>query len=178
MSSIKKGELAMVICDVIKSDWSMDMKKNILEKQLLWGRYRPRVYTNDDLPPDAIWFSRKAEKTYKQNVKNGAINKRDRYKGLIREHLVPRTVIFNELLKIKRITPKKVDDLLSELLIIVVVTKDEDRKLDQTGLRSKMPEGWCYGDDPFQRHKAAGIVKVDWIPETLAERYKRHGIEY
>ncbi|MCE2597380.1 hypothetical protein K6Y31_21655 [Motilimonas cestriensis] len=178
MSKIEKGELARVICDVIKSDWSFDMKKNILVKQMLWSRYRPRTYQNKDLPPDPIWFSRGAKKIYLKNVKNGAATASERAKGLIQEHLVPRTIIFNELLKIKRITPKKVDDLLGELLIIVLVTKDEDRKLDKIGLRSKMPEGWCYGDDPFQRHEAAGIVKVDWIPEILAERYSEHEIEY
>lgn len=178
MSSIKKGELAKVICDVIKSDWSIDMKKNILVKQLLWSRYRPRVYENPDLPPDAIWFSRNAKKIYQQNVSSGATTRTERCKGLIREHVVPRTVIFDELLKLKRITPKKVDELLGELMVIVMITKDEDKKLDRMGLRSKMPECWRYGDNPFQRHEAAGIKRVEWIPETLAELYREHEIEY
>ena len=46
---------------------------------------------------------------------------------------------------------------------VAVVTRAEDKRLRDVGLRQSMPSGWLWGDDPFARWKAVGI-EVTPIP--------------
>ena len=40
---------------------------------------------------------------------------------------------------------------------VAVVTRAEDKRLRDAGLRQSMPSGWEWGDDPFARWKTVGI---------------------
>ena len=86
-----------------------------------------------------------------------AINSKLVGKGLIHEHIVPRKIVRELLLDFDSPTPDAIRSLLDRFCIGVVVTQEEDERLNSLGLRSKMPEDWD-GSDPWARHKAAGIV--------------------
>tara|TARA_B100000963_G_C22271578_1_gene513035 strand:- start:355 stop:579 length:225 start_codon:yes stop_codon:yes gene_type:complete len=40
---------------------------------------------------------------------------------------------------------------------VVMVTREEDDKLNSCGLKSAMPPGWEWGHNNFDRYKKAGI---------------------
>ena len=48
-------------------------------------------------------------------------------------------------------------DLIMKDNFQVLLNSDDDEKLNKAGLRSKMPEGWKFGDDPFARYVKGGI---------------------
>ena len=48
-------------------------------------------------------------------------------------------------------------DLIMKDNFQVLLNSVDDEKLNKAGLRSKMPEGWKFGDDPFARYIKGGI---------------------
>jgi hypothetical protein len=78
-------------------------------------------------------------------------------RGLIHEHLVPRKVIREKLHGLKQPTALDVRRILDRYCIGVVITKDEDKKLDSKGLRSSMPKNWKETDDRWARYTEVGI---------------------
>lgn len=83
-------------------------------------------------------------------------------KNLIHEHSVPKCVLGDKLdeMYMKKLTSEEdVFNLLDGFCHSVIVSKDEDQILNQSGLRSKMPVGFDFGsdDDVLCRYRAAGI---------------------
>lgn len=83
--------------------------------------------------------------------------KRGGQNPFIYEHAVPACIVREELLRVS-------DDpvLISKTLLcagkVAVLLREEDQKIRAAGLNSKMPSGWSFGDDPFARYKAVGIL--------------------
>lgn len=77
-------------------------------------------------------------------------------KHLVHEHLVPKRVLVDAIIDEIEKTPDSIYDYLERFCIGVVVTKDEDARLNAAGLRSKMPENWDT-KDPWARYNAVGI---------------------
>ena len=75
---------------------------------------------------------------------------------LIHEHVVPKKIIIDTLFNLSSPTGAAVKDILSKFCLGVIVTKEEDQRLNTMGLRSKMPDDWD-GSDPWARYVAAGI---------------------
>ena len=75
---------------------------------------------------------------------------------LIHEHLVPRKLLIKELFEMSDPSSKKIYEYLNEYCIGVIITKDEDSKLNNAGLRSEMPKNW--DGHPWARYKEVGIV--------------------
>lgn len=80
--------------------------------------------------------------------------------SLVHEHVVPKSVIISRLFELSEPSPGDVKNVLEKLCIGVVVTKEEDLRLNALGLRSAMPTNWC-GSDPWARYQLAGIAVVD-----------------
>ena len=88
--------------------------------------------------------------------------KRSRFYGkskspsYVYEHSVPCSLVRKELMKAKK-------DFESHLKVliqagpVVMITREEDEKLNSCGLKSVMPPGWEWGHDNFDRYKKAGI---------------------
>ena len=77
----------------------------------------------------------------------------------IHEHVVPKSVIIERLMALSAPTFQAVNDVLQRFCIGVVVTHEEDQRLNKLGLRAKMPEGWD-GEYPWARYKAANIEVI------------------
>ena len=75
---------------------------------------------------------------------------------LVCDHAVPFNYLQDELLGISEVTARAVRDVLNRHGVTVLITKEEDRRLNQAGLRSRMPDDWD-GSDRLARYKAAGI---------------------
>ena len=77
-----------------------------------------------------------------------------------REHIVPCALIRNHSYKMFNYG-YLIDDVVKMIkknLIIIHITKEEQKKLDvELGLKINMPDGWEFGDDPFERLNAANI---------------------
>ncbi len=90
---------------------------------------------------------------------------RDPKAKLIHEHVVPRKVIAEQLLKLNPITPDAVFSLLTRFAIGCIVTPEEDARLSM-GTRSKMPEPFddvTHADfeNLWLRYQLANIAVVD-----------------
>lgn len=77
------------------------------------------------------------------------------------EHVVPTKVIIDELLE-EGLTPDRYKWIL-EFGVVCIVTEDEDKLLNDNGLRQSMPDNWHF-DDVWARYKKAEI--------------KVHGVKY
>lgn len=78
---------------------------------------------------------------------------------------MPISVIKDMLLKLgPNATIKDIQKILDDFVMFATITKDEDKKLNDAGLKSKMPDT-CYvknnelkeGFDKFARHTEVGI---------------------
>ena len=80
-------------------------------------------------------------------------------KGLRLEHVVPQMWFVNKLMDMDTIDKEEIRELLEEYFNVLLVTKEEDAKLTEAGLRSKMPDDWDE-KDPWARHKKVGIERT------------------
>lgn len=81
-------------------------------------------------------------------------------KQLRHEHLVPRKVLIRRMHGLVNPDVETVYAFLDSMCVGVVVTVEEDRRLSQAGLRSKMPDEWD-GVDAWARHKAVNLTATD-----------------
>ena len=86
----------------------------------------------------------------------------------IHEHVVPKKLIIEHLMSLENPSQESVKRILVACCIAVVVTVEQDRKLDELGLRSKMPEGSDI-NNPWARYEKTGIkvIKPDWSVHSL-----------
>lgn len=79
-----------------------------------------------------------------------------------REHVVPCTMIIEEAFRMYDEDFASVTDvamMIQQNLFILHITKDQAHYLDYTlGLKTTMPDGWEFGDNPKARLIAAGIT--------------------
>ena len=75
----------------------------------------------------------------------------------IYEHCIPANVVRAQILQAK---PEEqiIRKILMQAGSVTVLLRSEDQKLTASGLRHSMPKSWCWGDDPFARYKAVGIL--------------------
>ena len=81
---------------------------------------------------------------------------------LIHEHVVPKSVIISKLFELSEPSQDAVEHALEKLCIGVVVTREEDLRLNALGLKSSMPSDWC-GANPWARYELAGVSVVDLV---------------
>lgn len=112
----------------------------------------------------SLWFpwSPRAMERLDGYVKGG---RRPNIVGLRLEHLIPRGILAEELL---RHTPVDLAAFLDNNFRGIVVTTDDDAQLNAAGVRARMPEGWTFGTDPWVRYEAAGFRKVDFLVPCAA----------
>ena len=86
---------------------------------------------------------------WKEYVSIEAINSG---KDVIKEHIVPLNVLKQMLLDLgSKVEIKDISDLLDEYVCFATITKEEDNKLNKSGLKSKMPE-ICYDNGKLKKN--------------------------
>lgn len=96
------------------------------------------------------WVSLKAEKISDKKL-------------VVKEHVVPLKVITEKLNKLNQdCTIKEIKDVLDKYLHFATITKSEDKKLNSSGFKQKMPKEFDdlkhdLHDDIFARYKVVGI---------------------
>lgn len=92
--------------------------------------------------------------------------------SLIEDHVVPRRVIREMLFKFKSpdLAEVEIYHILSKYCMGVNILKTEDKKLNASGLKQKMPESWDKSD-PWARYRAVKIpvVRVKWHDKSSYE---------
>lgn len=83
------------------------------------------------------------------------------------DHAVPVIVLVEKLLKLppekRKVSHANIDAIeqfLTDSLVIVEITRDEDLRLCSSGFQRSMPKGWELEDaasDPLARYRAAGV---------------------
>jgi hypothetical protein len=79
------------------------------------------------------------------------------------EHVEPLNIVMGLLIAERTAGPDRTRELLQDGLECIVISADEDQRIDAAGLRDRMPMGWRSGDDRWARYRAAGID-----PDTFA----------
>ncbi len=90
-------------------------------------------------------------------------------KDVVHEHVVPHSIVMEKLLLLDPVTNERILAFVRKYYVICAITKEEDRRLNRNGLRSKMPEGWDgENDSVFARYDVAKIPrhKVDRARNT------------
>lgn len=179
-----KYRIAEQIVSSYKTDtMSQHIFEKVIIKELLWhattmikGR---KVNTKGELGDkiDMInikivgqrYWSEDAVKEYKIANPPEKKNWKTVTKGtLIHEHAVPRKIIKEKIINIldkqnnsnKNSKIKEVYEIINKYSKSVVVTKDEDKKLNEKGLKQKMPKDW---DEKkwYARYEKSGINIID-----------------
>ncbi|NJC05766.1 hypothetical protein GGQ97_001559 [Sphingomonas kaistensis] len=74
------------------------------------------------------------------------------------DHAVPVKVLRELLLNASKPTLEIIDSYMRSLYRLGAITRSEDGRLNDAGLRSRMPEGWTAQCSPYARYEAAGIT--------------------
>ena len=78
------------------------------------------------------------------------------------EHAIPASIIRNQLLQVSQEQRISFDAVVEELdyssHVVVVLRRPQNDKLKACGLNARMPDGWRWGDDPFDRYTKAEIA--------------------
>jgi len=90
-----------------------------------------------------------------KNVKRSIAAKDATKKDVNIEHAVPMKVLIQILLTTENLTAEKVDEILHQFCIVMIITKHEDSLLNAK-YKSSMPPGWN-GIDVYARYTAVGI---------------------
>ena len=78
-------------------------------------------------------------------------------KNTVLEHIIPSSIIKNAILNSKD-DAATIQHVLQNSGHVIIVTREEDKRLTQGKLSRKMPDSWCgFGDDPEKRYDAVGI---------------------
>lgn len=79
-------------------------------------------------------------------------------KEVIRDHVVPHKVLMDKFLGLEVLSKDSVWEVIKKYYIICSITREEDRKLNNEGLKSKMPEDWCENEENlFARYEKVEI---------------------
>lgn len=76
--------------------------------------------------------------------------------GLVHEHIVPRSVIEEEIITLDDPTLERIEELL-RLSRVCVVTRDEDRRLREANLGARLPSGSSISEGGALRYQLVGI---------------------
>ena len=93
-------------------------------------------------------------------------------RALIHNHAVPRRLVLQMLFAMNPATPEEVFAICDKFLYGVVITPEEDRRLDAGGFRQKMPEEfWDQAssefENPWLRYRRCGIQLNPTPPKWL-----------
>jgi hypothetical protein len=127
--------------------------RHLIKDAFLW------YWTADGLNADGI-VQRDALKSHMGRLKcsMGARQSLDQPGvKLIHEHAVPRKVVRDELLRMVEPSGEEVYTFLMDVCIPVIITEADNNKLNDLGLKQRMPGDTLDRADPFARYNAAEI---------------------
>ncbi len=88
---------------------------------------------------------------------------------VMREHIIPVASLYQHLAdKGEKLTEGYILKIMP-LLEIALITKEQNKKLKQAGLNSKMLEGWWTSKErnPLDRYRYAGLLDEIWAKEFV-----------
>lgn len=127
-------------------------------KRMLWS-----VTEHDEKGRDIKYLGQKywSVEAIRHYKKNNVGRKNKDFSGLRHEHSIPRNIIEKEILNLKEKNSQSIFEILDRKAYSVIITADEDRKLQEKGLVKRMPEDCRDASDVFARYKATGIEIID-----------------
>ena len=103
-----------------------------------------------------------ASETYQFSEKAHHFRNLKDYSGVLHgEHVIPLKLVFEKWVEMVENgeTLENQRDFLDNHLIVVWITIEEQQRVDrELKLRTKMPDGWTWGDDKFARLTFADII--------------------
>lgn len=121
-----------------KSDSNFEVGFNILLKEMIWY-IGEKLDENGELKGNMNRHVR--QKFWSENaIECFNSQNKNRFKNLIFEHVVPIKLIKERIIKmlIDDIEVDKIVEFLDEHLLVCIVTKEEDKKLNDCGYKSKL----------------------------------------
>ena len=103
-------------------------------------------YALDDIANEYLYVSRKAK----------GLNKKEL---VTRDHVIPHVISLEKLLALNPVSIEGITEIIERYYMICTITREENQKLNDAGLKSKMPEGWkdVGLNDRFARYDQVGI---------------------
>jgi hypothetical protein len=100
------------------------------------------------------YWSKKAVVQYqKQNTGR----KKKNFKDLRHDHSFPKVLIRNKILSLPKKNSEEIFKILDEYAHVVIITKDEDKKLRDAGFNRNMPEDFSLNKDITSRYSQTDI---------------------
>jgi hypothetical protein len=81
-----------------------------------------------------------------------------REKGLIRDHAIPLAVLRQLIRELPDTSPEAIEAFLRRNYHVGIITQEENKKLNEAKLHSRMPSDWEPGDNPYERYAKVGIA--------------------
>jgi hypothetical protein len=95
----------------------------------------------------------------------------EKARSFVHEHVVPKRIIIERLFALPSpVRAADVERVLSTLCIGAVLTREEDRRLTESGLRSGMPGDIADFTNPWARYAAVGIEMQHPVATVSASR--------
>jgi hypothetical protein len=80
----------------------------------------------------------------------------DKGQGLVYEHVIPFTRLHEEMVQLVDPSIEDIEEFLGRYYHVAVITSEQHASLP----RSKMPDGWKLGDDPYDRYVQANVRRA------------------
>jgi len=131
-------------------------------RELLWFKWEqprlPRPLIDGKYPCAYPWSAQAREVYFQSPEKAG------RTRQLVIEHVLPKRELFQRLAaEISTLTPTGMQQLLHESCLAAVITKEEDRVLDNAGMNHVRPDE----NDVWSRYRSAGLDLSTFAPLEL-----------
>jgi hypothetical protein len=97
-----------------------------------------------------------ASQSQKKNIQRSKAAKGMELKDCEVEHIVPQMEIVNMLMNMDPLNKTEVENVLKKYFKVLLVTKEEHKNLNASGLRSKMPDNWDQ-KNIWARYSSVGI---------------------
>ncbi|HIG58332.1 MAG TPA: hypothetical protein EYQ21_02875 [Flavobacteriales bacterium] len=94
---------------------------------------------------------------------------------LVLEHGVPVSYMNKLVLELTDVTTENIAYIIAKWTTTSVITKEEDKRLNELKLYKTMPEDWD-GENKFARYEAAGIELIDKSYKDAIKEGKERGV--
>lgn len=166
--ALQAGDRGFNLRNFVDTWWSFDRGGAFVSRKrngglgAVWFN-NPCPWTNRSALRQFDWLSEGADAILRKGEAARIVDRKNHSPEfrLIIEHSVPIAVISRHLWSEPEAwNREQLQELFEKNLKRAVLSKTEDQRINDAGLRSKMPANWHFGDDPFARYREADIAKA------------------
>jgi len=143
--------------------WGLNKREcvNALFNRVLGEMKCYQILNNDDtFDCEGLGLCNSFRRLWNREIKKRSKEKENKSEMALRyEHVIPTAFCYKrifELYKNDQFDLEVFKSMFKDISVCFIL-KEEDKRLNEKGLKEKMPDKWDWGDDPFARYKKCGI---------------------